>query len=196
MHGPRESETSWVRATVVRTWYIDLTVAVTTAGFESPGSTETMQVQQEPGKIFLPTTESIMESILTNLSLTVPVTVNALQKATGLGATALTMALVGLGGKVVAVPEGLLLAPESTPPTKVSGPRGPTAKVQPRLEACKAKFLEMAGSGVTAKDLLEAGGGTFLYTDILLVARNLTEAGVIQDSRKGRKATWNLTTAE
>jgi hypothetical protein len=135
-----------------------------------------------------------MESILSHLSLTVPVTVNALGKATGLSATALTMALVGLGGRVVAIPEGLLRAHDSTTSAKASGPRGPTAKVQPRLELCKAKFLEMATTGATAKDLLEAGGGAFLYTDILLVARNLTEAGLIQDSRKGRKATWHLTT--
>jgi len=133
-----------------------------------------------------------MESILTNLSLTVPVTVNALQKATGLGATALTMALVGLGGRGTAVPEGLLLAPDSTTPAKASGPRGPTAKVRPRLEACKAKFLEMAGSGVTAKGLLEAADGQFLYTDILLVAKELMASGAIQESRKGRKATWVL----
>ena len=137
-----------------------------------------------------------MEAILSHLSLTVPVTVNALQKASGLGSTALTMALVGLGGKVVAIPEGILLAPDSTVATKVSGPRGPTAKVQPRLELCKAKFLEMAAKGATAKDLLEASGGEYLYTDILLVARSLIEAGLIQDSRKGRKATWHLTTAE
>ena len=136
--------------------------------------------------------------ILSFLSLTVPVTVNALGKATGLGATALTMALVAAGGKVVAIPEGLLLAPNSEAVAKVVGPRGPTAKVQPRLEACQALFLEMAGGpeGVTAKALLEAGNGAFVYTDILLLARNLTESGLIQESRKGRKATWNLTTPE
>jgi hypothetical protein len=89
------------------------------------------------------------------------------------------------------VKDGALVASE-----KSTGPRGPTAKVAPRLEACKAKFLEMAQSGVSAKELLEAGGGEYVYTDILLVARNLTEAGLIQESRKGRKATWNLTTAE
>ena len=87
------------------------------------------------------------------------------------------------------VKDGVLIAPLP------SGPRGPTAKVQPRLEACRAKFLELASSGVTAKELLEAGNGSYVYTDILLVARNLTEAGTIQESRKGRKATWNLTTA-
>jgi hypothetical protein len=50
--------------------------------------------------------------------------------------------------------------------------------------------------GVNAKELLSAGKDSYVYTDILLVARNLTEAGLIQESRKGRKATWNLTTAE
>ena len=84
--------------------------------------------------------------------------------------------------------DGLLVASEKAP----TGPRGPTAKVAPRLEACQALLLQMAGgeSGVTAKALLEAGGGTFLYTDILLVARNLLAEGTIQESRKGRKATW------
>ena len=139
-----------------------------------------------------------MESILSALSLTVPVTVNALQKVTGLGATALTMALVGLGGQVVAIPEGLLLAPNGVEAAKVGGPRGPTAKVQPRLEACREAILALAGAegGVNAKDLLGVAEGRFVYTDILLVARSLIEAGLITDSRKGRKATWHLTTAE
>jgi len=122
-----------------------------------------------------------------------PVTLYSLQKASGLSQTALTMALIGLGGKVAIQDGGLVLAPEPTPVAKVpTGPRGPTAKVAPRLEACQALLLSMAGgeSGVTAKALLEASNGTFLYTDILLVARNLLAAGTIQESRKGRKATW------
>jgi hypothetical protein len=88
--------------------------------------------------------------------------------------------------------DGLLVPVEKAQ----GGPRGPTAKVQPRLEACQAKFLELCNrpEGVTAKELLEAGNGSYVYTDILLVARNLTEAGTIQENRKGRKATWNLTT--
>jgi len=65
-----------------------------------------------------------MESILSALSLTVPVTVNALKKTVGLSDTALTLALVGLGGRVTAVPEGLLLAPEPTP-VKEKVPTGP-----------------------------------------------------------------------
>jgi len=90
--------------------------------------------------------------------------------------------------------DGVLVTTEKAP----TGPRGPTAKVAPRLEACKATFLELAGrpEGVNAKELLSAGKDSYVYTDILLVARNLTEAGLIQESRKGRKATWNLTTSE
>ena len=90
--------------------------------------------------------------------------------------------------------DGLLVASEKAQ----GGPRGPTAKVAPRLEACQAAFLELCNrpEGVTAKELLTAGNGTFLYTDILLVARNLTESGTIQEARKGRKATWNLITPE
>ena len=139
-----------------------------------------------------------MESILSALSLTVPVTVNALQKVTGLGATALTMALVGLGGQVVAIPEGLLLAPNGVEAAKIGGPRGPTAKVIPRQGACREAILALAGAegGVNAKDLLGVAEGRFVYTDILLVARFLIEAGLITDSRKGRKATWHLTTVE
>ena len=134
-----------------------------------------------------------MEAILNALSLTAPVTVNALGKATGLSATALTMALVGLGGKIVAVPEGLLLAPVVEAGTKApTGPRGPTAKVAPRLEACRTTLLAMVGGpeGVTAKALLEAAEGQFIYTDILLVAKEELAKGTIQESRKGRKATW------
>ena len=90
--------------------------------------------------------------------------------------------------------DGLLVASEKAQ----GGPRGPTAKVQPRLEACQAAFLELCNrpEGVTAKELLTAGNGSFLYTDILLVARNLTEAGTIKEARHGRKATWNLITPE
>ena len=96
--------------------------------------------------------------------------------------------LAGLLEGTLKVKDGALVVPE-TP-----GPRGPTAKVQPRLEACRADLIRMAGlpDGVTAKALLDQAGDRFVYTDILLVARNLIEAGTIQESRKGRKATWVL----
>ena len=98
--------------------------------------------------------------------------------------------LIGVLAGDLKVKDGALVVPE-TP-----GPRGPTAKVQPRLAACNSAFLEMTSEGVTAKALLEASGGAFVYTDILLVARGLIEAGVITESRHGRKATWNLVKAE
>ena len=98
--------------------------------------------------------------------------------------------LIGVLAGDLKVKDGALVVPEA------SGPRGPTAKVQPRLAACNSAFLEMTSEGVTAKALLEASGGAFLYTDILLVARGLIEAGTITESRHGRKATWNLVKAE
>lgn len=77
-------------------------------------------------------------------------------------------------------------------PSEKPGPRGPTAKVAPRLEACRADLVRMAGleGGVTAKALLDQAGDRFVYTDILLVAKELLASGAIQESRKGRKATW------
>ena len=140
-----------------------------------------------------------MDTALLSLLSSTPVTFNALQKASGLSATNLALGLVNLGGKVAVQDGGLVLAPEPVQVAKVpAGPRGPTAKVQPRLEACQALMVQLAGrpEGVTAKALLEASNGTFLYTDILLVARNLLAAGTIQEGRHGRKATWNSITVE
>ena len=135
-----------------------------------------------------------MSTDLLSLLSSTPVTLYSLQKASGLSQTALTMALVGLGGKVAIQDGGLVLAPEPVvvKEAKPTGPRGPTAKVAPRLEACRSDLLRMAGgeSGVTAKALLDQAGDRFVYTDILLVAKELLESGAIEESRKGRKATW------
>jgi hypothetical protein len=134
-----------------------------------------------------------MSTPLLSLLSSTPVTFNALQKASGLPATGLALALVDLGGKVATQDGGFVLAPEPVPAAKVpAGPRGPTAKVAPRLEACRADLVRMAGveGGVTAKGLLDQAGDRFVYTDILLVAKELLASGAIQESRKGRKATW------
>ena len=74
---------------------------------------------------------------------------------------ALQAALLGVLDGSLKAKDGHLVAFEKAP----SGPRGPTAKTQPRVEACKAMFLEMAGrpEGVTAKELLTAGGQAFVY---------------------------------
>jgi hypothetical protein len=133
-----------------------------------------------------------MSTDLLSLLSSTPVTFNALQKASGLPATGLALALVDLGGKVSTQDGGFVLAPEPVIEAKASGPRGPTAKVAPRLEACRSDLVRMAGveGGVTAKALLDQAGDRFVYTDILLVAKELLASGAIQESRKGRKATW------
>ena len=70
--------------------------------------------------------------------------------------------------------------------------RGPTKKVAPRLEACRETLLAMAGveGGVNALGLLAVAEDRFVYTDILLVAKQEMAKGTITEARKGRKATW------
>ena len=144
--------------------------------------------------------ESIMDREITtpliaHLSLEVPITVNALAKVAGLSQTALTLKLVELGGQVGVRDGGLVRLPEPALTEKVKaqvGPRGPTAKVLPRLEACRETLMALVEGGpVTAIDLLKVAEDRFIYTDILLVARNLIADGSIVETRKGRKASWS-----
>ena len=144
--------------------------------------------------------ESIMDREITtpliaHLSLETPITVNALAKVAGLSQTALTLKLVELGGQVGVRDGGLVRLPEPALTEKVKaqvGPRGPTAKVLPRLEACRETLMALVEAGpVTAIDLLKVAEDRFIYTDILLVARNLIADGSIVETRKGRKATWS-----
>jgi len=80
--------------------------------------------------------------------------------------------------------------------TKKGGPRGPTAKVAPRLEIARAALFEAISTGpTTAKALLEATASQgVLYTDILLVARQAMAAGEIIETKLGRKNSWGLPT--
>ena len=144
--------------------------------------------------------EAVMESEITTpliarLDYETPITVNALAKVSGLSQTALTLALVELGGRVGVKEGGLVRLPEPEPVTVVSktvGPRGPTAKVAPRLEACRETLMALIEVGpTTAIELLKVSEDRFVYTDILLVARNLLADGTIVETRKGRKATWS-----
>jgi len=138
----------------------------------------------------------IVTPLIAHLSLDTPITVNALAKVSGLSQTALTLALVELGGRVGVKDGGLIRLPEPVVAEKASkptGPRGPTAKVAPRLEACREALLALVEVGpVTAIDLLKVAEDRFIYTDILLVARTLLADGSIVETRKGRKATWSL----
>lgn len=124
-----------------------------------------------------------------------PITVNALAKVTGLSQTALTLKLVELGGQVGVKDGGLIRLREPVVAEKASksvGPRGPTAKVAPRLEACRESLLALVEVGpTTAIDLLKVAEDRFVYTDILLVARTMIAEGSIVETRKGRKATWS-----
>lgn len=138
-----------------------------------------------------------MEAIINALNTTTPTTVNALKKGLGLSDTALALALVGLGGKIAVVDGGIVLAPEPVVEKVSTGPRGPTAKVAPRLQACRDALLAAVAIGpVSALELLKAAGETFIYTDILLVTKEEIAKGTIIVSRKGRKATWTLPGAE
>jgi len=143
--------------------------------------------------------ESVMESnipatLIDHLNYETPVTVNALAKVAGLSQTALTLQLVELGGWVGVKDGGLVRLPEPEPVSVTKapvGPRGPTAKVAPRLEACRETLLGLIEAGpVTAIDLLKVAEDRFIYTDILLVARTLLADGAIVETRKGRKASW------
>ena len=90
------------------------------------------------------------------------------------------------------VKDGALVASE-----KSTGPRGPTAKVAPRLEACRESLMALIEVGpTTAIDLLKVSEDRFVYTDILLVAKSLLADGTIVETRKGRKATWSKPSEE
>jgi len=140
--------------------------------------------------------DEIVTPLIARLDYDTPVTVNALAKLAGLSQTALTLALVELGGRVGVKDGGLVRLREPVVAERSSksvGPRGPTAKVAPRLEACRESLLALVEVGpVTAIDLLKVAEDRFIYTDILLVARNLLTEGAIVETRKGRKATWSL----
>lgn len=144
--------------------------------------------------------ETIMDREITtpfiaHLDFENPITVNALAKVTGLSQTALTLKLVELGGQVGVKDGGLVRLREPVVTEKTSkpvGPRGPTAKVAPRLEACRESLLALVEVGpTTAIDLLKVAEDRFVYTDILLVARTMIAEGSIIETRKGRKATWS-----
>ena len=143
----------------------------------------------------------IATPLIVRLDYETPITVNALAKVTGLSQTALTIALVALGGRVGVKDGGLIRLPEPEivePATRgATGPRGPTAKVAPRLEACREALMSLIEAGpVNAKDLLGVAEERFLYTDILLVAKSLLADGSIVETRKGRKASWSKPSEE
>jgi len=135
-------------------------------------------------------------SLISLISL-IPVSINALQKASGLGATGLTLALVALGNQIVVKDGGVALAVAPVAKKAAVGPRGPNAATKPRLEIARSALLSLASVGpVDAVALLAHVGTTALYTDILLVAREECAKGTLVETRRGRKAVWSLPIVE
>ena len=136
--------------------------------------------------------------MLTNhLNATTPVSLAALQKATGLSATKLTVALVEAGGTIKVATEGgitgFVLCNVKVKVPRKTGPRGPIARTKPRQEAARLVLAAALANGpTTAKTLVEASNGAFKYTDLLLVAREFVANGAIVETHKGRTATWSL----
>lgn len=82
----------------------------------------------------------------------------------------------------------------SLPVERKTGPRGPTAKVQPRLAACRDQIVTFLAEGRTfsATDLLDVAEKRYVYTDIGVVIDELLAEGGIVQSNKGRKLFWSL----
>jgi hypothetical protein len=140
-----------------------------------------------------------MTNVVLHLSETTPITINALQKATGLSQTALTLELVELGGRVLVQDGGVVLAPPVVKPVKVrknSGPRGQMAKVVARLDAARSVLLSLVAAGPTTVNAVLIGvGDAAKYGDILFVAREEMSKGTIVEVKQGRKNIWSLAQA-
>ena len=81
------------------------------------------------------------------------------------------------------------------PTERKTGPRGPTAKVTPRLEACRTQLLSMINEGqtVSATDLLDVAEKRYVYTDVGVIVEELLTEGLITQTNKGRKLFWSKT---
>jgi hypothetical protein len=135
-----------------------------------------------------------MTNVVLHLSETTPITLNALQKATGLSQTALTLELVELGGRVLVQDGGIVLAAPVVKPVKVrksNGPRGQMAKVVARLDAARTVLLGQVAAGpTTVNAVLTAVGDAAKYGDILFVAREEMAKGTVVEVKQGRKNVW------
>lgn len=80
----------------------------------------------------------------------------------------------------------------SLPVERKTGPRGPTAKVAPRLAACRAQISAFIDEGRTfsATDLLDVAEKRYVYTDIGVVVEELLHDGALVQTSKGRKLFW------
>lgn len=135
-------------------------------------------------------------NIIANLNDSTPVTLYTLGKATGLGATALTLELIDLArsGKVAVKDGGVVLA-QAPVVVEVEAANGTkrTGKVATRLALARSTILSQAVNGATMKSLCaELEGSGVKYSDILLEARTLELQGILRSTAKGRLLTFTL----
>ena len=129
-----------------------------------------------------------METIINSLNITETTRAN-LEAVTALSESDKAKILEALMlGELNITKEGL-----GFPAERKTGPRGPTAKVAPRLEACRSQLLSMVNEGLTvsATDLLDVAEKRYVYTDIGVIVEELLAAGQIVQSNKGRKLFWS-----
>jgi DNA-binding transcriptional ArsR family regulator len=153
---------------------------------------ETVQLSSTDGMMDSHPTKEINMDILAHLNDTTPVTLYALGKATGLSQTALTMALVGLGGKVEVKDGGIILAPQEVKEVKERKPRGQMARVVGRLEVAREALLALVEQGpTTVGAVLKVCNDGAKYGDILWVARQEMDKGTIVEVKYGRTNVWS-----
>ena len=150
---------------------------------------ESMQQTENNGMMISPTKDAPM-TLISHISST-PITLYALGKASGLSQTALTMALIELGGKVTVKDGGVVLVPEVTKPVKTVKPRGQMARVVGRLEIAREALLALVKVGpTTVGQVVAQVGDAAKYGDILWVARQEMDKGTIVEIKYGRTNVW------
>ena len=129
-------------------------------------------------------------NLISHISST-PTTLYALGKASGLSQTALTMALIELGGRVTVKDGGVVLVPEVTKPVKEVKPRGQMARVVGRLEIAREALLALVKVGpTTVGQVVAQVGDAAKYGDVLWVARQEMDKGTIREIKYGRTNVW------
>ena len=143
-----------------------------------------------------------MATILENLGTITPVTLNALQKITGLTQTQLTLELVKLGGAVAVLDGGLILAPPITAADQGGFGRGPLLVGQvgrrPRTEReaeihiCRELIIDTIRNtgSASAPQVHRDSGFTVDYRNLGRAATALLDMGLITELKKGRTRVW------
>jgi len=151
---------------------------------------DSMQLASNDGMMDSHPTKDTPMNLISHISST-PITLYALGKASGLSQTALTMALIELGGQVSVKDGGVVLTPEVAKPAKTVKPRGQMARVVGRLEVAREALLALVAQGPTTvgQVVAQVADGA-KYGDILWVARQEMAKGTIVEVKYGRTNVW------